>query len=243
MSALFDEIRKKGDGITGGLKHVTDDQKVYKQEKKDVQAVSFDEMEKKKAAIKEQKAAAAAAAAGSAGGEKAAAAEVYELQGGKKWVIQNHDGPSGDLKKFTIDEVGFNMGVYIAQCSNCFIEVTGKINSLAIVGCTGVKVLLTSIVGVCEITKSTNVDVQVAKQLPCAQLDGSHNIQLYLLDSELSRETEVVTSGCSAVNINFPDKDDERDLLEKNIPEQFISNLVKDPKTGKVKVSIKAADI
>merc|ERR1712100_386528 len=99
--------------------------------------------------------------------------------------------------------------------------------------------MLKSVVGVVEVTKSKSVDVQVSQQLPSAQLDQCHNVNLYLLDPELSRETEVVTSGCSGINVNFPDQNDTQDLLERNIPEQFVSNLVKDPKTGKVKVVIK----
>ena len=246
MSALFAEIQKKGDGITGGLKHVTDDQKIFKQEKKDIMPVSFDELDKKKAAAEKARHDKEEAAAGGAVTKKKAA-EVLTLEANKKWLIENHSwtpDPNGDeYKTIKIDQCGFHMGMYIANCDHCFIEVTGKVNSVAIVGCNNCRVMLKSIVGVVEVTKCHAIDVQVAQQLPSAQLDGSHDINMFLLDPELSREGEIVTSGCSGVNINFPDKDDSQDLLEKPIAEQFVSHLVRDPKTGKVKVAIKASDI
>eukprot|EP00657_Telonema_sp_P-1_P002410 TRINITY_DN15597_c0_g1_i1.p1 TRINITY_DN15597_c0_g1~~TRINITY_DN15597_c0_g1_i1.p1 ORF type:complete len:123 (+),score=38.28 TRINITY_DN15597_c0_g1_i1:74-442(+) len=120
--------------------------------------------------------------------------------------------------------------------------IRDRLNSVTIIESKKVQLSLVSVVATVEVTNSVSVDIQVKQSLPSAQLANVHGANLYLLDAELSRDTEVVTTGCSTVNINFPDENDTTDLLEKPLPDQFVSKLIPDGKGG-YKVETKPCDI
>ena len=251
MSALFAEIQGNGDGITSRLRHVTDDQKLYKQ-KREVQAVSFDELEAKKAAAEERRAAKERAALESAAAEAAAAAKSpsaalaaapqFALEGGKRWAIKNQIGTPSQKITLVIDEPSMQHAVQIQHCEHVFIEIRKKINSISFTDCKKVQVSLVSVVSTVDITNSNSVDVQVSAALPSVQLENSHCINLFLLNPEEARKTEVVTVACSSVNVNFPDETDPDDLVERALPEQYVSKLVPNGKGG-FKIETKCSEI
>jgi adenylyl cyclase-associated protein len=229
------EIRAKGDNITKSLRKVTDDEKLYKQ-KRDVQPVSFDELDKRKAEIEEkrrQKEATDAAAHQSA---KASEPE-FRLQDGKKWIIRNQSKAT-----LTIDNPQLRQVVFISHCDELQLTVAGKLNSVCIVESRSVAVQLESVVSGVEVTKSSKVDIGVKKALPSAMLDNSQSVNLFLTDLESSRQTQIVTACCSSVNINVPDKNDNSDLIELAVPEQYVSRIVRKPNGG-WKAETKPSDV
>lgn len=242
VSALFAEIKGKGDHITQGLRHVDDSEKVYKQ-KREVQAVSFEDLEAKKLALALARQA-KDVAHDTAAGEAAAPAQVavFELQGHKKWVVSHHAGKPGSPLSLTIEGGELRHSVYINKCEHLHLTIPCKLNSVAIVDSHNVQVSVKCIVASVEVTRSNSVDVQVTEALPSAMLDNSNCINLFLMDPERSRETEIVTSCCSTVNVNFPSKDDPTDLIEKAVAEQFVTKLVKDAR-GNLKLQTKPSEI
>lgn len=247
MSALFQEIQGSGDGITSRLRKVTDDQKLYKQ-KREVQAVSFDDLDAKKAAAEERRAAKertqqqAAAVEAASAAKVAANAPQFALEGGKKWVVKNQFGSASQKTKLVIEEPSMSNVVQVQRCEHLYLEIKKKINSITIVDCKKVQISLMSVVSTVEITNSSSVDVQVSAALPSVQLEGSHCINIFLLSFDEARKTEVVTVACSSVNINFPDEADPEDSVERALPEQFVSRLVPNGKGG-YKVETKPSEI
>lgn len=227
-SALFAEIRAKGDGITSGLRHVTDDQKVYKQQR-EVQAVSFDELDRRKAEVEAAKLKKLEAEKAAANVPAAAVEPVFKLEG-NKWLVKNQIKAS-----LTIDAPKLNHGIFIAKCVDLTLVVNGKINSVTVVESERVSVQLQSVVSSVDVTSSKKIDVGVTGTLPSAMLDNSSSVNLYLTDAVHSRETQIVTSSCATVNINVPSKDDHTDLVEIPLPEQFVSKLTLTP-GGRYKV-------
>ncbi len=247
MSALFQEIQGGGDGITARLRKVTDDQKLYKQ-KREVQAVSFDDLEAKKAAAEERRAAKeraaqeAAAAEAASAAKSAATAPHFALEGGKRWVVKNQVGTASQKTKLVIEDPTMSNYVQVQHCEHLYLVIQKKINSISIVDCKKVQISLASVVSTVEILNSNGVDVQVSAALPSVQLEGSHCINIFLLSAEEARKTELVTVACSSVNVNFPDEADPDDCIERALPEQFVSKLVPNGKGG-FKIETKASEI
>ena len=249
MSGLFSEIQ--GGGFK--LKHVTDDQKNWKQPKREPVAVSFEDLERKKAAAEERrrlkeeakkaeeekKAAEAAAVAGATAKVNS---PVFELEGDKRWVIRHQRGTPNEPVRIVIPEPRMMHAVFIQHCEHVFLDVQSKINSVTIIESKKLQISLVSVVATVEVTNSVSIDVQVKQSLPSAQLSNVHGANLFLLDPELSRDTEVVTTSCSTINVNFPDEHDSSDLLERPLPDQFVSKLVPDGKGG-YRVETKPCDI
>ncbi|CBH16038.1 CAP/Srv2p, putative [Trypanosoma brucei gambiense DAL972] len=235
-SALFAEIRQGGDNITSRLRHVTDDQKAYKQ---NIQhgAVDFSDLDAKKAeaeAKRQQK---------QKQPETTAAEEpVTRLEGDKRWVVKHHKGTPSEPCKVTLEDVNMRHAVHIHGCDNTFVEVKGKVNTVSIVSCNKAQVILESVVSALEVLKSDSVDVTVRRFVPTAMVEKSTSVNLFLMDVEEAPNTEIVTACSSAVNVNFPTVEDPTDILERPLPEQFVSRIVRDNR-GKYKIETKPNEV
>lgn len=247
MSGLFAEINSGA----FKLKHVTDDQKAYKQKKEELGPVSFEDLERRKAeaearrAEKEkEKAAAEAAEAAAASSAKAATtkAPVFTLESDKRWVVANQIGTALNPINLVIDETRMHHAVFINNCEHVYLNVLTKINSVIVLDSKKVQIQLKSVVAQLEVTNSSNIDCQVAEALPSVNLGNTHTVNLFLMHPTYSRETEVVTASCSGVNINFPHESDESEMIERAVPEQFVSKLVPNGKGG-YKMETKPSDM
>lgn len=236
-----------GDGITKRLRHVTDEMKAYKQNR-EYGEVDFEDLDRRKAAAearraeKEAKKLADAQAAEQAKSAASGAAPIFQLEGLKRWVVRNQAGSVAQQKTLEITNATMGQAVHVQQCSNLLLVVKCKINSVLIVDCKKVQVSLQSVVSSVEIINSQSVDVQVAGVLPSAVIENTHTMNLYLLDAESARQTEIVASASSAMNVNFPDENDSSDIVERALPEQFISKIVPNGKGG-YKLETKPSEI
>lgn len=229
---MFAEIREGGDNITSRLRHVTDDEKAYK---KNIQHGEIDmtELEKKKAAAEARRAAQKKDEGGAVAADTAPAqAPVLELEGDKRWTVRYHAGTPTEQLQLELDKVEMRHAVRIENCQHVYITLTNKVNSVSVVNCTKVQVALQTIVASLEVLNCTNCDVQVAQAAPTVAVERSSSINIYLLDREEARNTEVVTACSSTVNVLFPSEKDDDDVVERAIPEQFVSRIVPDGKGG-----------
>lgn len=247
MAGLFAEINSGA----FKLKHVTDDQKAYKQKKEELGPVSFEDLERRKAeaearrAEKEkEKAEKEAAEASAAAAAKASVvkAPVFNLESDKRWVVANQIGTALNPINLVIDETRMHHAVFISNCEHIYLNVLTKINSVIVLDSKKVQIQLKSVVAQLEVTNSANIDCQVAEALPSVNLGNTHTVNLFLMHPTYSRETEVVTASCSGVNINFPHESDETEMIERAVPEQFVSKLVPNGKGG-YKMETKPSDM
>lgn len=226
---MFAEIREGGDNIASRLRHVTDDEKAYKKNIKHGE-IDMSELEKKKVAAEARRAAQQKQEAGN----NAAPTQtpVLELEGDKRWTVRYHAGTPEEQLQLQLDKVEMRHAVRIENCQHAYITVTDKANSVSIVNCTKVQVALQTIVASLEILNCTNCDVQVAHAAPTVAVERSSSINIYLLNREEARNTEIVTACSSTVNVLFPSEKDDDDVVERAIPEQFVSRIVPDGKGG-----------
>lgn len=246
MAAMFAELQAKKDNLTGGLSHVTDDQKTYKQQREG-KAYDFGDLYAKKAAAEERRKAkedgdkAGGGAAAATAAPKAAAEPVFGLQLNRFQVKNFIGGPDEAQIRKTIDEIAVNQSVFVSNCEHTVVQIQGKFNSLTVMGCQNVAVGLENVVSTVEISNCTGVTVHVSGVVRSVIVDKSSEVNVVLADSETARSCQIVSSVCSSVNVRFPDKDDKEELLEKPIPEQYVSVIVPDGK-GFYKLVTKPSD-
>nr|XP_046273075.1 adenylyl cyclase-associated protein 2 isoform X2 [Scatophagus argus] len=109
-SALFAQLNQ-GTDITKGLKHVSDDQKSHKNPRLRSQATpiktkSPETMNSPRAVVQKRP-------------------PLLELEG-KKWRVENFD-QKHDL---VIEETELKQVIYVFSCSNCTLQIKGKVNSI-----------------------------------------------------------------------------------------------------------------
>ncbi|EPY42165.1 hypothetical protein AGDE_01758 [Angomonas deanei] len=165
-------------------------------------------------------------------GQKEEQEAVLRLEGDKRWVVRYQNGTPQKKLNLTLDEVNMRQAIRIEDCRFLYITLKSKVNSVTISNCKKVQVALDSVVSSLEVLNSEDCDVQVELSAPTISVENSTSVNLILLDAEESRNTEVVTSCSSTVNVNFPSIKDKEDFIEKPIPEQFISRIVPDGKGG-----------
>ncbi|ORC90323.1 putative G-actin binding protein, putative,CAP/Srv2p [Trypanosoma theileri] len=225
-SALFAEIQGAGDNITARLRHVTDDQKTYKQNVRHGE-LDFSKLDAKKAeaeARRQQQQPAKSAEV---------EAPVLQLEGDKRWAVKHQKGTSNEPKRITLDKVNMRHAVQIHNCEYVMVEITGKVNSVSLVACSRVHVVLDSVVASLEVLKSNDIEVRVRRAVPTAAVEKSTSVTLCLLDRSAALETSIVTACSTAVNVSVPESDkSDADLVERPVPEQFVSHVVRDKRGG-----------
>ena len=216
-SQLFSQIGSMGLDITKGLKHVTDDQKLYKQKNRELRTVNEDDIRKKKLARKGIK-------------QWAPPKGVKSIRcpDDKRWIVEYcGDGDSLDREHITLeDSIKMNHAIFINRCNNCYINIVGKVNSIQIVECLNVQVQFSETVGPIEITNSERMEVLVTKHCPQLMSSKVKELTLHLAGSV---ETDIVTSCTSNMNVTYQvvDAEGDKDSIEVAVPEQFMHKLAK----------------
>jgi adenylyl cyclase-associated protein len=149
---------------------------------------------------------------------------IFEYQDrGFKWVIENHTSES--VKKEISNEgvISFEVSdakqqVYIYNCENITVKITGKIKSLLLDKCTHCSVIFDSIVSVAETVNCKKIQFQVTGICPAFTLDKTVGVLIWL-SKEAKDIATVTTSLSSEMNISYPEGDDQKEIP---IPEQFV---------------------
>ena len=136
---------------------------------------------------------------------------------GNKWIIENFDKPAETVEV----TASINQSILVSRCTKTTIRVNGKANAISIDNCTGVSLVIDSLVSAVDVIKSPKFELQVLGMLPTIMLDQVDEAAIYL--SRESLATEVFTSLCTGINIVVPGRTEEDDYVEKPLPEQMKS--------------------
>jgi adenylyl cyclase-associated protein len=138
---------------------------------------------------------------------------------GNKWVVENIDSTGSEVHEILAEP---NHSILISRCTKCIIKVTGKANAISIDNCTGLSILVDSLISSLDVIKSPKFQVQINGVVPTVLLDQVDGATIYLGKQSLA--TEVFTSKCASVNIVLPPKDEDKDDdKECPLPEQIRS--------------------
>ncbi|XP_042362059.1 adenylyl cyclase-associated protein 1 [Plectropomus leopardus] len=204
-NALFAAINK-GEGITRGLKHVSDDQKTHKNP--NLRAGGPPVRAGPKPFCSQTPKAPASAA------KTSTQPPVLELDG-KKWKVENQEGAS-DL---VIEDTELKQVVYAFKCNKSTLQVKKKINSIILDNCKKMGLVFDDVVGIVEIINCKDVKVQVMGKVPTISINKTDGCHVYL--SEDSLNCEIISAKSSEMNILVPKKDEPGDFVEIAVPEQF----------------------
>ena len=140
-----------------------------------------------------------------------------ELEG-NKWTLEHYDNESTPVNI----QAEKQQSILISRCKSTDVIVNGKANSIIVDGCQRLNLIVQSLVSTIEVVNSARFNVQVTGTLPSIQLDKVDQSSIYLSEESV-KQTVVLTSKCSAINIVVPPKGEEQDSVECPVPEQFKS--------------------
>ena len=147
---------------------------------------------------------------------------------GNKWIVENFDNTGSDIIEIGAE---LNHSILISRCNKAIVKVNGKANAISIDNCTGLSILVSSLVSSLDVINCPKFAVQIDGAVPTVLLDQVDGAQIYLGGESLA--TEVFTSKCSAINLVVPPSDeeggDEGDSKEMALPEQ-IRSVIRDGK-------------
>ena len=144
-----------------------------------------------------------------------------ELEG-NKWLVENFEGPT-EIIEIPAKQ---SQSILISRCNKAIIKVSSKANAISIDNCTGLSIIVDSLVSSLDVIKSPKFALQVDGFVPTVLLDQVDGATVYLGPQSLT--TEIFTSKSTAVNIMLPPKEGtDEDTKECPIPEQ-IKSYVKD---------------
>lgn len=205
MNAVFKEI-SKGEQVTSGLRKVTDDMKTKNRTDR-TGAVSATSSSKGGSNNE--------SSAGTASVK--AAPPKFELQMDRKWIIENQIGN----KSLVISKCNAWQSVYIFGCSDCVIQIQGKVNNITLDKCRKTGVVFKDVVSAFEVVNCTSVEVQCQNTAPSISVDNTTGCQVYLSKSSLG--TCITTAKSSEINVLVPGETENSDLVEHALAEQFQS--------------------
>ena len=109
----------------------------------------------------------------------------------------------GGLLKVKVRDV--KEQVYIYQCQNITVEITGKCKTIVVDGCSKVNVVFGAAISSCEVVNSKRIQVQTLGICPTFAIDKTDGCLIYL-SKETTSESSFVTSKSSEMNgmLNHP---------------------------------------
>lgn len=199
LGNLFAEV-SKGGAITAGLKTVTKDMQTWRAEyKSDAPAP----VAKAKVAPRNN----ASVVKGPAKLEFVAAQS--------KWVVENQTEEAGVIN---IAIENKSHVVYIYGCCGATIDIKGKCKSIVVDSCKKTRVVFENAMATIEVVNSVRMNVECTEKVASVAIDKTDGIVVTLPRSSL--ETSIVASKSSEMNVQW--RDEEGELVERPIPEQYV---------------------
>lgn len=140
---------------------------------------------------------------------------VKELQGQKKWVVENFE----NNRNIVIDQTTIKQTVYIYKCKESTIVIKGKVNGVTLDSCKKTAVVVDDLISALEFVNCQSVQSQINGEVRLVSIDKTDGVQVYL--SEQSKTAEIITAKSSEMNILVPKDDGE--FAEYALPEQYKS--------------------
>ncbi|EEH06519.1 adenylyl cyclase-associated protein [Histoplasma capsulatum G186AR] len=135
---------------------------------------------------------------------------------GNKWYIEHYDSITDIIEV----PAQLSHSILISHCNKAIVKINGKANAISIDNCTGLSVIVDSLVSSVDVIKSPTFALQIDGVVPTILLDQVDGASLYL--SQASLNTEIFSSKCSNVNIVVPPKEGtDDDSKELPIPGQI----------------------
>jgi len=135
-------------------------------------------------------------------------------ENGKRWTVEAVTG--GEPLYITGHDKHHT--VLVHNCKDATVVIKGKINSVAIDGCTNTQVVMDTVISTVEVSNGKKVKFQITAACPMASLDKTDSCSIYLM-SDKAKKMQLMTSKHSDIQLTYMKGEDP---VEKPIPEQFV---------------------
>jgi hypothetical protein len=144
-----------------------------------------------------------------------------------KWSVRFQDKVEEPINVKITD---MKQSVNISDSVKCVVIIIGKAANVSLVNCDGVSVIFDDIIATVEVVRSRKIALQANGRVAQILIDKTSGIDIYI-QSEIGKETEIVSSISDSINVNYPGLTPDDDPIEFPIPSQFTSTIV----SGKLK--------
>jgi len=209
MSSVFGEL-SKGEGITSMLRKVKPEEKTKNRPPEErVGTVPMNIGEKK---VEEKPAPAGVK-------PKAAAPPVFENRGGKLRIENQVANKTMEFASEMLQQT-----IYMYNCKNSILKVTGKINSIVIDKCVGCGIVLENVVSSIETINCRDIDVQITGVAASCVVESTEGVKVYVTEEGM-KKLELFSSKSANVIVYAPGirvdpdtKEEQEGLIEHALP-------------------------
>lgn len=198
IGALMSELNQ-GEGITGRLRKVLDSEKTKNRPKEERVFTVPEEVGVKKAAPATPAKAVA----------KPPPPPVFQVRGMK---LQVENQVNNQEMKY--ESAGIQQTIYMYNCKNSALIVTGKLNQVVVDKCTKCKIIVDDVISSFEIVNSRDIDVQVMHVCSSVDAESSESVRVYLSEEGM-KKVEIFSAKSSNVSIYAPGIRIDPDTNEK----------------------------
>lgn len=212
MSAVFDQLNQ-GDAITSGLRKVDKSQMTHKNPNLRASSTVPDDEGGSRSRAKSP----APSKKPKPENMRSKKPPRKDLEG-NKWLVENFDS-AGEVLEITAQQ---NQSILISRCNKTIVKVTNKANAISIDNCSGLSIIVDSLVSSLDVIKCPKFALQIDGIVPTVLLDQVDGATVFL--GQESLDTKLFSSKCSNVNIMLPPKEGtDEDTKECPLPEQLKS--------------------
>lgn len=199
---LLAALQEKGN-VTAGLKAVSKEQQTWRAEYKGDKS----EPAKPKAPVAKRPV------------EQVKGTPKIEFVGPQnKWYVQYQSGP----EEVVVTIKDKKESVYILGCLNASIRVVGKCNGIIVDSCKKCNVVFDTTMASFELVNCQRMHATCMEKVSSFAIDKTDGCIVTLPKSSL--DSEIFASKSSEMNVQWYDEND--DLVEKPIPEQYVHRIV-----------------
>ncbi|KDD71802.1 hypothetical protein H632_c4375p0, partial [Helicosporidium sp. ATCC 50920] len=140
---------------------------------------------------------------------------------GRRWVVEHGVGD----REIVVDDTQPHQTVYVYGCSECTVQVRGKVNAISLDNCRRTALVFESVVAALEIVNCSKLEVQCLGTVPSLAADATEGLQLYLEDAA-AEGVQITTAKCSQINVLVLPGRTEGEMQEPTetpVPEQFVT--------------------
>jgi len=142
---------------------------------------------------------------------------------GVKWTANFYTNQQDPVIITATDK---KQSVTISDSSKTVFVIKGKVTNISVMNSESCGVIFDDIIASVGVVYCQKIQLQSNGQIAQICIDKTNGADIFI-QTEAGKDVEIVTSLTDAVNVNFPGKNEEDDMVEFPVPAQFQSVLEK----------------
>jgi adenylyl cyclase-associated protein len=135
-----------------------------------------------------------------------------------KWYVQYQSAGDGEVVVTINDK---KESVYVLGCLGASITVVGKCNGIVVDNCKKTKVTFGTVMASCELVNCQRMHIVCTEKVSSVAIDKTDGAVVTL--PKTSMDSEILSAKSSEMNVQW--YDEEGELVERPIPEQYVHRI------------------